>query len=179
MNATTHRNIVLVGFMGTGKSSAGKNLAQKLGMEFLDMDDEIVRREGCSIPEIFRDRGEPAFRQLERALVVELAARRNLVISTGGGIVLNPDNIRDFSATGYVICLQAKPTSILARVGHDTNRPLLQGGDKLAKISELLAKRQPLYDAIPFQIDTEGHKPADTAEAIVRRINELERSGQG
>lgn len=163
-------NIVLVGFMGTGKSSAGRILAERLGMTFLDMDDEIVRREGCSIPEIFRDRGEPAFRAIERAMVVELAARRNLVISTGGGIVLNPDNIRDFSRTGDVFCLQASPESILKRVEHDQNRPLLQGGDRMAKIRELLDRRKPLYDAIPRQIDTEGHRPADTAEAIIRAL---------
>jgi len=165
-----HPNIILVGFMGTGKSSAGRLIAERLTMEFVDMDDEIVRREGCSIPDIFRDRGEPAFRELERALVIELANRSNLVISTGGGIVLNPDNIRDFSRTGSVFCLQAKPESILRRVEHDQNRPLLQGGDRLTKISELLARRQPLYDAIPQQIDTEGHKPSDTADAVIHKV---------
>lgn len=165
-----HPNIVLVGFMGTGKSSAGRLVAERLGMTFLDMDDEIVRREGRSIPDIFRDRGEPAFRALERALVVELAGQTGYVVSTGGGIVLNPDNIRDFSRTGRVFCLRATPEAILKRVEHDTNRPLLQGGDKLAKISELLGKRQALYDAIPDQVDTDGHKPADTAAAILARL---------
>lgn len=161
------KNIILVGFMGTGKTSSGKIVAERLGMTFIDMDEEIVRREGVSIPEIFRDRGEPAFRALERALVVELAQRENLVISTGGGVVLNPDNLRDFAATGQVICLQAKPETVLQRVAHDANRPLLQGDDKLKKIADLLAKRQPLYDAIATQIPTEGHKPADTADAII------------
>lgn len=167
------KNIVLVGFMGTGKSSAGRIIAERLGMTFVDMDDEIVRREGVTIPEIFRDRGEPAFRAIERAMVVELAQKTGMVISTGGGIVLNPDNIRDFSATGIVICLQAKPETILKRVEHDTNRPLLAGGDKLQKISDLLAKRQPLYDAIPHHIPTEGHRPADTAEAVIALCNKL------
>jgi len=164
------KNIILVGFMGTGKSSAGRMIASRLSMDFIDMDDEIVRREGCSIPEIFRDRGEPAFRALERALVQELAGRTNLVISTGGGIVLNPDNIADFSRTGYVFCLQARPETILRRVEHDQNRPLLQGGDKLTKISELLARRQAMYDAIPLQIDTEGHQPEDTARVIIEHV---------
>ncbi|HMO51846.1 MAG TPA: shikimate kinase [Kiritimatiellia bacterium] len=163
-------NIVLVGFMGTGKSSAGRVLAERLGMTFIDMDEEIVRREGCSIPDIFRDRGEAAFRALERALVVELAGQTGLVISTGGGIVLNPDNLRDFAVGGRVFCLKAKPETILARVAQDTNRPLLQGEDRLAKISDLLARRQLLYDAIPEQVDTEGHRPADTAEAILARL---------
>lgn len=167
------KNIILVGFMGTGKSSAGRIVAERLGMDFIDMDDEIVRREGVTIPEIFRDRGEPAFRAIERAMVIELARKSNLVISTGGGIVLNPENIRDFAATGVVICLQAKPDTVLKRVEHDTNRPLLAGGDKLQKISELLAKRQPLYDAIPLQIPTEGHTPADSATAVVALVKKL------
>lgn len=170
MSLEQHSNIILVGFMGTGKSSAGRLIAERLSMDFIDMDDEIVRREGCSIPDIFRDRGEPAFRELERALVIELANRINLVISTGGGIVLNPENIRDFSRTGSVFCLMAKPETILRRVEHDQNRPLLQGGDKLTKISELLARRLPLYQAIPLQIDTEGHKPADTADAVIHKV---------
>ncbi len=164
-------NIVLVGFMGTGKSSAGRIIAGRLNMQFIDMDDEIVRREGCSIPDIFRDRGEPAFRALERALVTELAGKSNMVISTGGGIVLNPENIRDFSKTGRVFNLKASPEAILRRVEHDQNRPLLQGGDRLAKISELLAKRQPLYDAISQQIDTEGHSPSDTADAVIKSLS--------
>ncbi len=168
---STHPNIVLVGFMGTGKSSAGRILAERLGMVFIDMDDEIVRREGVSIPDIFKDRGEPAFRALERALVVELADKTGYIVSTGGGIVLNPDNIRDFSQTGRVFCLKATPEAILKRVEHDTNRPLLQGGDRLAKITELLGKRQALYDAIPDQIDTDGHKPVDTANAILARLS--------
>jgi len=165
------QNIVLVGFMGTGKSSAGKIAAERLGMEFIDMDDEIVRREGCSIPDIFRDRGEPAFRDLERALVVELAGQTGKVISTGGGIVLNPDNISDFHRTGLVICLLARPETILRRVEKDTNRPLLQGADRLARITELLEKRRALYEAIPCRIETEGHRPADTAEAIIRMVS--------
>ncbi len=164
------KNIVLVGFMGTGKSSAGRILAERLGMTFVDMDDEIVRRAGRPIPEIFRDQGEPAFRAMERALAVELAARSGLVISTGGGIVLNPDNLRDFSASGLVFCLRASPETVLRRVEHDTNRPLLQGEDRLTRIRELLAKRQALYDAIPRQIDNEGHKPADTADVLVSRL---------
>ncbi|HMP90014.1 MAG TPA: shikimate kinase [Kiritimatiellia bacterium] len=162
------RNIILVGFMGTGKSSAGRLIAERLGLEFIDMDDEITRREGCSIPDIFRDRGEPAFRAIERDLVVELSNRTGLVISTGGGIVLNPDNILDFSRKGLVVCLQASPETVLRRVEKDQNRPLLQGGDRMAKINELLAKRKTLYDAIPAQIDTEGHTPADTADAVIR-----------
>lgn len=161
------RNIVLVGFMGTGKSSTGRVLAERLGRELLDMDTIIETREGMGIPQLFATKGEPYFRQLERALVRELAARDNLVIAPGGGIVLNPDNVRDFAATGRVICLRATPAQVLARVGHETHRPLLQSGDKLQKIQELLDRRKPLYDAIPLQVETDGKTAAAVADDIL------------
>ncbi len=163
-------NLILVGFMGTGKTSTGRALASRLGREFVDMDQLIEDREGRTIPEIFAASGEPHFRALERALVRELAARRALVIAPGGGIVLNPDNIRDFAATGRVFCLRASPEWILKRVGHDTHRPLLQTDDKLGRIRDLLAKRQPLYDAIPDQIETDGKTPDEVALDILARL---------
>ena len=166
--ASDPRNIVLVGFMGTGKSATGKVLAKRLGREFVDMDSVIEQRQGKPIPAIFAEQGEPYFRQLERALVQELAARGGLVIAPGGGIVLNPENIKDFSRTGLVVCLRATPEMILKRVGNDTNRPLLQGGDKLQKIKDLLGKRQALYDAIPASVETDGQTPEDTADAVLK-----------
>ena len=161
------RNIILVGFMGTGKSSTGRAVAERLGRTFLDMDAMIEAEAGKSIPKIFADDGEPHFRSLERKLVQSLAQRTNLVIAPGGGIVLNPDNIADFSRTGLVICLHATPQMILSRVGSDANRPLLQGGDKLQKITDLLAKRQPLYDAIPHRLETDGFTPEAVAEQVI------------
>jgi len=147
-------NIILVGFMGTGKTAVGKGLAEKRGMEFVDMDEIIEQRQGKSIPAIFSEDGEPHFRALERELVRELSGQEGLVIGAGGGIVIDPDNIADYSRTGLVVCLSATPEAILARVEHDTNRPLLAGGDKMEKIRDLIEKRQPLYDAIPCQVDT-------------------------
>ncbi|MCO5043766.1 MAG: shikimate kinase [Kiritimatiellae bacterium] len=164
-------NIILVGFMGTGKSATGRALAARLNREFLDMDTLIEQREQRSIPAIFADSGEPYFRALERALVQELSARNDLVIAPGGGIVLNPDNIRDFSRTGHVICLRATPEMILQRVGDDPNRPLLQTADKLGRIRELLAKRQHLYDAIPLQIETDGKTADEVALEILALLN--------
>jgi shikimate kinase len=161
------QNIVLVGFMGTGKSATGKVLAKRLGREFLDMDTLIEKREGKSIAAIFAEDGEPHFRKLERALVQELAGCSGLVIAPGGGIVLNPDNIADFGRSGLVVCLKATPETILKRVGNDTNRPLLQGGDKLQKIKDLLGKRKALYDAVPHGIDTDGQTPEQTADAVL------------
>jgi shikimate kinase len=160
-------NLVLVGFMGTGKSAVGRRTARALGRELVDMDSVIESREGRTIPEIFRDSGEPHFRALERTLVGELAARRNLVISCGGGIVLNPDNVADFARTGVVVCLTASPEVILRRVAHDANRPLLQAPDREARVRELLAKRKPLYDAIPDRVDSSGMTVGQAVGAVL------------
>ena len=160
-------NIVLVGFMGTGKTSVGQLLAEKTGMPLMDMDALIVERAGKSINEIFADEGQPYFRSLERELVKELSAQQGLIISTGGGIVLNPDNITDYEKTGLVVCLLASAETVLERVRHDTTRPLL-AGDKEASIIQLLETRKPLYEAIAHKIDTNGRpSPETTAEEII------------
>ncbi len=161
-------NIVLIGFMGTGKTSVGHRLASRLGLTFVDMDHVIEQRQGCAISELFATRGEPFFRSLERDLVRELAGRRGLVIGTGGGIVLNPDNVADFARTGLVVCLKASPETILRRVEHDTTRPLLAQGDKAARIRDLLAKRQALYDAAPNPIDTDALGLDEVVETVIR-----------
>lgn len=161
------RNIVLVGFMGTGKTTVGKLLAEKTGMPLMDMDSLIVERAGKPITEIFSADGEPHFRTLERTIAKELAAKDGLVISTGGGIVLNPDNVADFEKTGLVVCLLASAETVLDRVRHDTTRPLL-AGDKEAKIVELLESRKPLYEAITHKIDTNEHlSPDPIAQEII------------
>jgi shikimate kinase len=162
-----HRNIVLVGFMGTGKSRVGRTLADRLGLTFTDMDAVIEARADKPIARIFAEDGEPAFRRLERELVCELSAQSGLVVACGGGIVLNPDNIRDYAATGLVVCLSAAPETILRRVEKETHRPLLAEGDKLQKIRDLLARRQPLYDAIPHQVRTDGLSVEEIANGIV------------
>ena len=161
------RNIALLGFMGTGKSTVAQILAQRLGRSVLEMDAVLEQRAGKPISTIFAEEGEPHFRQIERALVQELAAQRGLVISCGGGVVLNPDNVRDLSATGLVVCLTATPEVILQRVAAATHRPLLEGGDKARKILDLLAKRQPLYNAVPHRINTSRHTPAEIADLIL------------
>lgn len=161
------RNIVLVGFMGSGKTTVGKLIAEKTGMPLLDMDSIIVERAGKSINEIFAEEGEAHFRSLERALVQELAATEGNIISTGGGIVLNPDNIADFEQTGLVVCLLVDADTVLDRVRHDTTRPLL-AGDKEAKILQLLESREPLYESINHKIDTSGRpSPVPTAQEII------------
>ncbi|MEN7973266.1 MAG: shikimate kinase [Verrucomicrobiota bacterium] len=161
------RNIVLVGFMGTGKTTVGRLLAEQTGMSLVDMDTLIEERAGKTINEIFAQDGEPHFRALEREMAKELASTSGQIISTGGGIVLNPDNIADFEETGLVVCLLANANTVLERVRHDTTRPLL-AGDKEAKIVELLESRKHLYESITHKIDTNGRpSPEPTAQEII------------
>lgn len=161
------RNIILTGFMGTGKSTVGRLVAAALGRELVDMDAVLESRAGCTIAEIFRRQGEAHFRRLERALVVELAARSGLVIAAGGGVVLNPANLDDFRRSGLIICLAAAPESILRRVARATHRPLLAGDDPRARIDELLAARRAAYAAVPHQVDTTELTPAAVAERVL------------
>lgn len=164
----TKFNVILVGFMGTGKSATGLALATRMKYRLVDMDSVIERRAQKKISRIFSEDGEAEFRQYERILVQELAGRRGLVVAAGGGVVLNPDNLRDFSRTGVVVCLRADPDVILRRVCGHSHRPLLEEeGDKRQRIVELLEKRKPLYDGIPLQVDTTNLSPEATADVIV------------
>ena len=147
MTRSDSRNIVLTGFMGTGKTTVGRLLAEQLGYEFVDTDQLIEERHG-KIAEIFRSRGEEAFRQIERELAAELAARDRLVISTGGRLMLDPHNVASLSRNGRVFCLVATPDEIFDRVTKDESaieRPLLSVPDPRQRIVELLAERSPDY----------------------------------
>ncbi len=159
-------NIVLIGFMGTGKTTVGRLLSTRLSMTFTDMDDVIVQRAGKSIPEIFAQDGEPAFRAMERQVAIDLSALRGLVIATGGGVVLNPDNVRDLGASGLMVALTASADVILERLRHDAGRPLLNNGDKAERIRTLLASRYALYHAIPNRLDTDTLSCETVAEKI-------------
>lgn len=163
------KNLVLVGFMGSGKTSAGQFAARQLAMEFLDTDAIIEQRLGLTIEQIFATKGEAFFRDRERELVQELAARDGLVIATGGGIVLNPDNIRDFSRTGLVVCCWVDPRVAFERTRHTKHRPLLEAdSDRRARIQSLLRQRGPLYRATPLQVDTSNMTVEQQADALVR-----------
>ena len=166
------KNIVLIGFMGTGKTWTGRALKKLTGMELVDMDTMIEERADKPIADIFAQDGEPAFREMERALTKELSQREGLIISTGGGVVLNPDNMADFYSSGLVVCLTATPEVIFQRLENDTTRPLLSG-DKKEQICGILDARKPLYDAIEHQIDADTLGPEARAEAILK-LYELE-----
>ncbi len=168
------KNIVLVGFMGSGKTTVGKLIAAETGMPLLDMDSMIEEKAGKTINAIFAEDGEPRFRAYERALARELSQTEGNIISTGGGIVLNPDNIADFEKTGLVVCLLADAETVLDRVKHDESRPLL-AGDKETAILDILASRKHLYESIAHRIDTSGRpSPKPTAREIIDLYESLE-----
>jgi shikimate kinase/3-dehydroquinate synthase len=147
-------NIVLTGFMGTGKTSVGREVARRLGRPFVDMDDEIVARAGKPIPQIFQGEGEGAFRALEAEVCRELSERHGLVIATGGGALVDPENRRHMIASGPVFCLGCAPDGILGRLAGAQDRPLLEVADRRGEVTRLLGARQEAYAAIPRQIDT-------------------------
>ena len=168
-----NRNIVLVGFMGTGKTTIGGILANRLGRPLVDIDAYIEEKEHRTISSIFADEGEPYFRKLERTAVQELSEQSGLIITPGGGIVLDPKNIQDLSRQGVVICLRADPAVILKRVESETHRPLLEEEDKAKRILDLLQRRQALYDAIPIQVNTSELSPTEVVEHILSLQTEV------
>jgi shikimate kinase len=168
-------NIVLFGFMGTGKSAVAQMLARRLNLRWLDMDKEIETKEGRRIEEIFEKDGEVFFRGLERKLVQELIKQDNLVVSTGGGVVLTLENIKDFENWGLCICLNSKPEIIFERTRYRKDRPLLKEQDSMKKILELLELRQPYYEKIANQVDTSDKSINDIVETILGLIRKYEK----
>jgi len=163
----TNSNIILTGFMGTGKTAIGREIAARLGRPFVDLDDVIVERAGKTIQDIFAQDGEPAFRALERAICQEMSVPAGLVIATGGGAVLDPANREALAAGGTVVCLEAAPPAILARVGDNNDRPLLTGPERQARIVALLAQRADAYATLPHHLDTTGLSVAAAAERVM------------
>lgn len=140
-----NQNIYLIGLMGAGKTTVGRQLARQLHRTFFDSDHEIVARTGVPIPTIFEIEGEAGFRRREAQAINELTALEGIVMATGGGVVLNPDNRRQLHDSGWVVYLNVPPTYLYQRTKHDRSRPLLQVEDPLAKLVELHAQRDPLY----------------------------------
>lgn len=138
-------NLILVGMMGSGKTTMGRALARHLGKTFVDSDEEIIRRTGVTIPHIFDIEGEPGFRQRETAALRELLVRDNMVLATGGGAVLDEQNRAMLQRNGIVIYLKASVHDLWQRTRHDRNRPLLQVADPHGKLMELFQQRDPLY----------------------------------
>lgn len=166
----TEQNIVLIGFMGTGKSTVGNKLANRLGLKFVDSDDIIEKRADKSIEEIFAQEGEKYFRDLETEVVSDLGQRTGLVIATGGGVVLRKQNIEALSKNGIIILLTATPEEILNRV-EGTDRPLLDVENPLQEIKDLLAQRKEYYDITEHKIDTSNLKVKQVIAKIERIIS--------
>lgn len=167
---TDHRpNLVLIGFMGTGKSTIGRLCARRLDMEFRDSDALIEQRTNLSIPQIFAEKGEPWFRRIERIIIEELASHRGLVIATGGGVPLDSGNVERLRASGLLVLLTAHPDVILERVGQVHKRPLLaQGADPKERIRALLEEREAAYrKAAHCVVDTSHSSPEESAEKVV------------
>jgi len=162
------RNVVLTGFMGSGKSTVGRLLAERLGYAYCDLDEYIVTETGSSVNELFARYGEPHFRQMEHEAVRKVAAGSRQVIATGGGAVINPENRRLMHECGMVVNLQASVQAICSRLRHATDRPLLKADNSLEKVAAMLAEREQYYADADIRIDTTGKKVEDIVAEILR-----------
>ena len=166
-------NLFFIGLMGAGKTTLGRQIAQQLGREFYDSDHEICCRTGVSIPTIFELEGEEGFRNREAAMIDELSARQNIVLATGGGAVMREENRRNLQTRGTVIYLHAAPEVLLGRTRHDTNRPLLQVENPLAKLQELYDIRDKVYrDTAHIVIESNRYNCHKTIEHILETLRQ-------
>lgn len=173
----THKNIVLTGFMASGKTTVGKMLAEELNRPFIDTDVFIEAKAGMSIAEIFAEKGETAFRRMEQQTAAELAQYQGVVLATGGRMVLDPANVASLGKTGTIVCLKASPKEILSRVMSDGQqlRPLLAVPDPESKIKELLEERRTGYAQFP-QVMTDGKTQQTIVDEILAVVKETDRS---
>jgi shikimate kinase len=163
-------NIYLVGFMGTGKTSVGRLLAEKKVWNFVDLDELIELKEQCRIVDIFAKEGEPYFRKIEKKTLKEVATQKGFVVACGGGIVLDKDNIKLMKKTGNLICLDASTDKILKRVAASSHRPLLNVGDQKKRITLLKKMRQPYYMQADKVIDTSRLSVKQVADEIAKIV---------
>jgi len=170
----SRRNIYLVGLMGAGKTTVGRQLAKRLGRPFFDSDHEIVERTGVPIPTIFEIEGEEGFRRREAQTIQELTESGSIVLATGGGVVLNPDNRQRLHDTGWVVYLNVPPRLLYERTRHDRNRPLLNVPDPLARLEELHATRDPLYrETAHLVVDGTHLVAAGIVQYLFKEFNRL------
>lgn len=170
------KNIVLIGFMGTGKSSIGIKLAEKLNMKFIDMDREIEKLTGMTVAELFRRHGEIRFRSEEKLMAQKLSRQNNLVIATGGGVVLKEQNIAMLRQNGIIICLTADPEDIFERVRRKrANRPLLKKNLQVEDIVNMLKEREPFYAVADFKVNTSGREMDEVVNEIISFVKSLDK----
>lgn len=168
-------NIALFGFMGVGKSSVGLLLAERMGLAFVDIDEEVIKRVGMAIRAIFEEEGEARFREIEREITGEIARLDGRVIACGGGTVLDPDNLAALRSGSIMVLLTAGIDTIISRVEDEGGvRPLLEVEDRHRRIKALLMKRHPAYiRAADLIVDTTGEGPEAIAEAIIDQLREV------
>ena len=164
-------NIVLTGMMGTGKTAVGRFLAEQLKVPFYDLDELIEQKSGLSIATIFREQGEAVFRTFEQEVVSRFGGLQGCIIATGGGTLVNPDNMRHLQKHGEIICLTAAPERILERVQGMEHRPLLWHADKLDRIREVMQGRAEVYSQVGEPIDTTDLSVEEVAVRILARID--------
>ena len=176
MSIALPENIFLVGLMGAGKSTVGRLLARRLSKRFVDTDHEIEKRNGVTIPVIFEIEGEDGFRRREQEVLMDLAQEQGLVLSTGGGIVLRPENREALRNHGFVVYLNARPELLAERTKHDRSRPLLNVEDPLSRLRQLYAVRDPLYrDVAHAVVETGRGAPQQVVQAILAEITRIDR----
>lgn len=175
MAVNNNHNIILVGFMGTGKSTIGRRLSQRLERRFLDTDVLIEAAAGMAIPTIFAERGEPYFRALEHEIVCRVGEDYNLVVATGGGVMVNDASVRKLKEHGTIVCLTATPEVIFSRVRGNADRPLLQGERPMEKIRSLLAARAEAYAKADLTVDTSLLNAEEVVEAVCSQLKALAR----
>jgi len=181
---TPEVNLVLIGYRACGKTSVGAALARRLGRPCLDLDQVLVAEAGRSIAEIVAREGWPGFRRREKELVGRYAGKTGQVLAPGGGVILDPENIRSLQENGVIIWLQAQPDTIKERLSQDlgqqVNRPGLTEGDYLQEVERVLAAREPLYrQAADIEIDTTGLTVAQVADLVLAAVKHVERDIHG
>lgn len=176
---TRQANVFLIGPMGAGKTTIGRHLAALVHKRFLDADHEIEKRTGVSIPVIFEIEGESGFRRRESMVIGDLTQERDIVLATGGGVVLLEENRLALRQNGIVVYLHADIETLVERTRRDRNRPLLQTGDPRAKIEELLHQREPIYRQVAdVVIDTGQRAPSSVARDIAARLKDLDQKNE-
>lgn len=166
-----NKNIFLIGFMGSGKSTIARLLTKETGKELIEMDETIEAEAGCSINQIFETYGEAHFRDLESELIVSISDKGGAVVSCGGGAVLREENVLNMRKNGTIIYLSATPETIYKRVRHSTHRPLLNGNMNVEYITQLMEKRLPMYEgAADVVIHVDNKEKCEIVEEILRVV---------
>lgn len=166
--------VVLVGFMGSGKSSVGRKLARRFGVSFVDVDERIESAAGCRIRELFNREGEPAFRVREKAALRDALSVKGCVIATGGGAFADEENRVLLRSYAPVVYLEARAETLLERLAGDLGRPLLRGGDREEVVRELLSRREPGYRTADVTVGTDGRTVEDVAAQVADWIERTE-----